>query len=74
MGFQGIIQGWPATNGYGSRKSLAIALGIPLATVHSWYQRGSIPVKHWEVIAEAAKRRGHRVTYNTLRRAHEETT
>src|SRR4051812_6786430 len=43
---------WP------SLMALAADLGLPYTTVHSWLQRGSIPVLYWHGLIESAQARG----------------
>lgn len=48
---------------------LALDLGKPYSTVAAWKHRGSIPAKYDFEIVEAAKRRGHSLTFEELARA-----
>lgn len=45
---------------------LAADLGLPYQTVAKWKQRGRIPSESWSAVIEAAKSRGHNVTFQQL--------
>lgn len=57
-----IIGRWP------SRKTLAQDTGRSPVTVHSWWQRNSIPADVDVVMVEAARERGFALTYEELAR------
>ncbi len=43
---------------------------LDLVAVHRWFQRNSIPVKHWRALIEGSNRRGLNVTAEDLLAAH----
>lgn len=49
-----------------SSESLAKAINANSATVRKWRQRGQIPPKHWNTIAETEKARAGGITLKML--------
>lgn len=41
-------------------------LDVPYQTVAKWKQRGRIPSESWSVVIDAAKKRGHNITFRQL--------
>lgn len=48
---------------FGSLSEMAVALDLPYQTVAKWSQRRRIPSDYWAAVIEAAKIRGHKVTF-----------
>lgn len=54
----------------GGTTATALALGIKQSTASEMRRRGSIPVKYWKTLVEAAGNRGLALDYQALVDAH----
>jgi hypothetical protein len=57
-----VFQAWPST------AAAARDFGLPYEMVCKWRQRGRIPAHAWRDVVAAARRRGKRLTHETLQR------
>lgn len=63
MDARGIISLWP------SRRAIAADTGRSMATIHSWWNRNSIPGDVDVVLVHAAFHRGFKLTFEDLARS-----
>lgn len=54
---------------HGSIRALALDLGIPYTTVHSWKVRGRVPLEYHDEVILSCSRRDIAVTHRDLRDA-----
>lgn len=59
---------------HGSIRALALDLGLPYTTVHSWKIRGRVPLEHHDKVILSCASRDIAVTHKDLRDAALNTT